>query len=146
MKALSSGIAQRAVGVVAILEQVRNAERAEPRVDAGEEVRRVRITLDRPELQSLDMRGRRAELPAGEDLDLDPAVGGLLDRFLQLEAVQVLHVALRHDAVFQREIGGLRPAWSRVPGAASSAAASNAVVGKMCRGCIVIFPPWRPAA
>src|SRR6266850_495052 len=65
-------IAQRAVGVVAILEQVRNAERAEPRVDAGEEVRRVRISLDGPELQSLDMRGRSPELPAGENLDLDP--------------------------------------------------------------------------
>ena len=82
------------------------------------------------------MRLRRAELAAGEHLDLDPAVGGLLDGFLELEAVEVLHVALRHDAVFQREIGGLRPAWSRArarPAAQRRATPSSENVSRLHR-------------
>ena len=88
------------------LEQERNAELAEARIDAGKEVGRIFVTLDRAELQAFDHRRRAAELAAGIHLDLDAAVGRFRKNLGELVAELLLHVATRDDRPFQRVLGG----------------------------------------
>ena len=93
---------------VGALEQERNAELAEARIDADEEVGRIFVTFDCAELQAFDHRRRAAELAARKHLDLDAAVGGFRKNLGELVAEFFLHVAARDDRPFQRVLGGTR--------------------------------------
>ena len=99
-------IGQHFVGLAVSREQERNAELAETRIDADEEVRRIFVTLDRAELQPFDHGCRAAELAAGKNLDLDAAIGGLRKNFGELVTEFFLHVATCYDRPFQRVFGG----------------------------------------
>src|SRR5205085_10955211 len=46
------------------------------------------------------------ELGARENFDLDTAIGTFLAHLLELESVEVLHVALGNDAILQCKFGG----------------------------------------
>ena len=94
-------IGENLIGLLGALEQERNAENAEARIDTGEEVGWILVSLDGAELQAFDQRRRAAELAARKDLHFDATIGRLRQHLGELVAELLLHVAARHDRPFQ---------------------------------------------
>ena len=101
-------IGQHPVGVLAVLEQEREAQHPHARIDAGEEVGRDVNAFDRAKLKSLDHGRLRAELAAWVELDFDLALGGGLDRGLHRGEIVRFRVLGRRRTELHGEVGRLR--------------------------------------
>ena len=102
------GAAQSAGNVRDIVEQTRNVRNLKTRVDSLEEARRQHADLDRADLHAVDHFGHVAELAAGEQLDVDTAVGHLFEALLVLASELVVDFVGGEDRDLDHEFGRRR--------------------------------------